>query len=318
MSGSRHATIKTIAKEAKVTANTVSLALHGSPRVKEQTKKKILEIAEKQGYVPNNTAEALRSGHSKLIALIFGDIANPLFAIKTRKIEEILRKHGYQVMITDTNENLSDEVDAVRSAIGRKVDGVVLCPCQKGRDALDMLKKYKIPCVLVGRSMGDGREDTVMWDNYNGGKMATQYLISLGCKNILCLLGPKEMSTSLERQRGYLDALREAGIEAKDDLQISVMPDEFNSVLKQKKKEYDGIFAFSDPYAWKAYFALDEKVPIIGFDDVKTSLSIPIDFPSVAADIDQEAEYVVDLLLKRLEDFERPVSELLIPVKITF
>lgn len=314
----RHATIKTIAEEAQVTANTVSLALRNSPRINEKTKERILKIAEKQGYVPNTMAESLRLGHSKLIALVFGDIANPLFAIKTRKIEEILRKKGYQAMITDTNENLQNEIDAVRGAIGRKVDGIVLCPCQKGRDALDMMEKYKIPCVLVGRSMGDNKEDTVVWDNYQGGKIATQYLISLGCKRILCLLGPKEISTSFDRQKGYLDALEEAGLKSDAELQIQVDPDDFETVLKKMEGKYDGIFTFSDPYAWRAFIILGNKVPIIGFDNVKTSMSLPIDLPSIAADLDQEAEYIVDLLLKRIDDYDRPVTERIIPVNIAF
>ena len=109
MSDPKRATIKTIAQEANLTANTVSLALRNSPLVKDETKKRILEIAEKQGYVPNIMAESLRMGCSKMIALIFGDIGNPLFAIKIKKIEAALWTHGYQVMIMDTDDDLSKE-----------------------------------------------------------------------------------------------------------------------------------------------------------------------------------------------------------------
>jgi LacI family transcriptional regulator len=316
MAYSKRATIKTIAKEANLTANTVSLALRDSPLVKPETKQLIIEIAERQGYVPNVTAESLRLGHSKLIALIFGDIGNPLFAIKTKKIEDALRKCGYQVMIMDTDEDLQQEIAVVRSAIGRKVDGVVLCPCQKGREALDLMKQHKVPCVLVGRSMEDGLEDSVVWDNYRGGQVATEHLISLGCKRILCLLGPKEISTSHERQAGYQAALREANLPVLDELQIRVERDRVVDALKKQREPFDGIFAFSDLYAWEAAACLQKEVPIIGYDNVKSSLTLPFSIPTVAADLDKETEYIVDFLLKRIEEFDRPVSKKTLPVNV--
>ena len=315
MSDPKRATIKTIAQEANLTANTVSLALRNSPLVKDETKKRILEIAEKQGYVPNIMAESLRMGCSKMIALIFGDIGNPLFAIKIKKIEAALWTHGYQVMIMDTDDDLSKEVDVVRSAIGRTVDGVVLSPCQKGRDALDMMKKYRVPCVLVGKSLDDGQEDTVVWDNYTGAKLATNYLISLGCRRILCLLGGREVSTSHERHKGYLDALREAQLPVYDELQLRIAPDRIVEKLREYGEPFDGIFAFSDPFAWKAA-TIFRDIPIIGFDNVKSSLTMPFAIPSIAADLDLEASCIVDLLLKRIVDFDRPVSKKVIPVKL--
>ena len=84
-------TIKTIAKEAGVTANTVSQALRDSKLVTVDTKAKILEIARRQGYVPNVLAESLRSGRSRTVALVFGNLGNPLFAMKTQKMEHLLR-----------------------------------------------------------------------------------------------------------------------------------------------------------------------------------------------------------------------------------
>ena len=316
MAKSKRATIKTIAEEANVTANTVSLALRDSPLVKKETKSLILEIAARQGYVPDIMAESLRLGYSKLIAVVFSDIGNPLFSIKTKKIEAVLRSHGYQVMIMDTNNELEQEKTVIRSAIGRKVDGVILSPCQKGRDALDILEQYRIPCVLVGRSFDDSREDSVIWDNYSGGKMATRYLLSKGCRRVLCLLGPKELSTTNERKSGYIDALKEAGIEPDKGLMCDPEEMEVEEILERKRGRFDGVFAFNDPIAWKVAVCLKDSTPIIGYDNVKNSIPMPFSLPTIGADIDLETKYIVELLLKRIHDFDRPASKIVLPVEI--
>lgn len=316
MEKAKRATIKTIASEANVTANTVSLALRDSSLVKAETKKMILEIARKQGYVPDAMAESLRVGYSRLVALVFGDIGNPLFANKTKRIEDALRKHGYQVIIMDTNENLQQEIEVVRSAIGRRVDGIVLCPCQQGRDALDMMRQHRVPCVLVGRSSEDDQEDCVVWDNYNGGKIATRHLISLGCKRILCLLGNPIITTSHERQAGYQDALREAGLPVLDELQICIARENIVTELEKMDISYDAVFAFSDLYAWEAASYLKNRVPIIGYDNIGGFLQLPFSLPSISTDLDMEAQYIVDFLLKRIEDYDRPISRKVLPVEL--
>ena len=178
-----------------------------------------------------------------------------------------------------------------------------------------MMKKYRVPCVLVGKSLDDGQEDSVVWDNYTGAKLATNYLISLGCRRILCLLGGREVSTSHERHKGYLDALREAQLPVYDELQLRIAPDRIVEKLREYGEPFDGIFAFSDPFAWKAA-TIFRDIPIIGFDNVKSSLTMPFAIPSIAADLDLEASCIVDLLLKRIVDFDRPVSKKVIPVKL--
>ena len=121
-------TLKTIAQQTGVTQNTVSLALRDSPLVAEDTKRMILAVAREQGYVRNDVADSLRSGRTHTIAIIFGDIANMLFAIKIAELEKALRKRHYQVLILNSGENADLEYSAVETAIRKKVDGVILCP----------------------------------------------------------------------------------------------------------------------------------------------------------------------------------------------
>ena len=170
-----------------MTANTVSLALRGSPRITEATRARVLATAKAQGYVQDMQASSLRKGQSKIIALVFSDIANPLYAIKIKKLEEVLRQEGYQILIfnADNKTDPHREYEVMRTAISRKIDGVICTPSQYGREALDLLSQYGVPCVLVGRYLDDEKEDCVVWDNEDGARIATRYLLEKGCKRPL-------------------------------------------------------------------------------------------------------------------------------------
>jgi LacI family transcriptional regulator len=311
-------TIKTIAREAGVTANTVSQALRDSKLVTADTKTKIMEIARSQGYVPNVLAESLRSGRSRTVALVFGNLGNPLFAMKTQKMEHLLRQLQYQVLILNSNEDKDQELEVIQTAISRKVDGVVLCPSQKGRAALDLLKKHDVPCVLVGRSFREMQEDAVVWDNETGGYMATSHLIHLGCKRILYICGAKYVTTSWERYDGYVRALREAGLPFDERLIIYPYDTEggLEAALKAVETPYDGIFAFSDMLLWETACHVPKSMKMVGFDNIQSFFALPISYSSVATDMDEETRNVIDLLLSRIEDPERPTQKVVLPVQL--
>ncbi len=311
-------TIKTIAREAGVTANTVSQALRDSKLVTADTKAKILDIARSQGYVPNVLAESLRSGRSRTVALVFGNLGNPLFAMKTQKMEHLLRKLGYQVLILNSNEDKDQELEVIQTAISRKVDGVVLCPSQKGRAAPDLLKKHDVPCVLVGRCFHEMQEDAVVWDNETGGYLATNHLISLGCKRILYICGAKYVTTSWERYDGYVRALSEAGLEFDKRLIIYPYDTEggLEAALKAVETPYDGIFAFSDMLLWETACHVPSSMKMVGFDNIQSFFALPISYSSIATDMDEETTQVIDLLLSRIEDPDRPTQKVVLPVRL--
>ena len=100
-------TLKSIAQRVGMTANTVSLALRDSPLVAENTKARIQKAAEEMGYVQNAIAGSLRSGRTNTVAVVTGDIANPLFAAKIKALEHVLREEGYQIIIFNSDEDPS-------------------------------------------------------------------------------------------------------------------------------------------------------------------------------------------------------------------
>ena len=319
-------TLKTIAEQTGVTQNTVSLALRDSPLVAEETKRAILAAAREQGYVRNDVAKSLRSGRTHTIAIIFGDIGNMLFAIKIAELEKALRKRHYHVLILNSGEDAALEYSVVETAIRKKVDGVILCPCQEDRAALELLRKRGIPYVLIGRCFPGGADDAVLWDDYRGGYIATRHLIDRGCRRILMLNVSCRISSAVERHGGYLDALAEAGLEP-IEREVSLTNADVNEALREladRPGSIDGMFAFSDLIAFRAAswcleqgVRIPEDMLLIGFDDILSHVQVPFPLSSICADKALETETAVDMLLKRIEATEEPASRIVrMPVQL--
>ena len=126
-------TLKDIANELGVTVGTVSHVLNGINDISEPTRLRVLETAERLGYVSNNAAVSLRSGRTRTVAVIVPDVSNPHIAHQVKLIEERLREARYSVIILNTGEDEASEKEAILTACGKQVDGILLCPTQKSK-----------------------------------------------------------------------------------------------------------------------------------------------------------------------------------------
>lgn len=311
-------TLKSIGEKVGVTANTVSLALRNSPLVARETRQRIQKVALEMGYVQNAIAGSLRSGRSNTLAIIMGDIANPILAAKIKALEYVFGKKGLQLMIFNSDESPDRELEAVRTAISRKVDGVILCPCAKSESALALLRQHGIPCVLSGRLDNDGQCDAVVWDDRQGGYLAARHLLDCGCQRIAFLGVTQRISSARDRKLGYLQALEEYGIAPDPALIAEASPtggDVEKLLLPMLDQGIDGLCAFSDLIAWEAACLFQEKgirvpedIQLTGFDDVSSVLRIPYRVTSIACDLKREAEVVSEVLLARIENPDLPPS----------
>lgn len=303
-------TIKDIANRLNVTANTVSLALRDSPLVLPETKTSVLKVAREMGYVRNLLAGSLRSGQSHTIAILFGDVSNLKFAQRIKDLEQTLRGLNYQVLILNTEENAEVEAQAIRTAVSHQVDGIILCPCQQDCQSLDMLRRYRVPFVLLGREYPGEEIDTVVWDDQKGARLATEHLIRLGCRAIVFLNGPEFISSAVLRKTGYEEAMRNASL-TPVTLNADAMSGGVNCSMEELRESgvpYDGLFVFSDLMALEASSWLmrrgvqvPQDVALVGFDDILSSVSLPFDLTSIGSDRRAETEKAVELLLRRIQ-----------------
>jgi LacI family transcriptional regulator len=304
--------LKDIAIKTGFTINTVSRALKSKNDISPQTQKIIKDVAKEIGYINNAVAGALRLGFTKTIAVILGDISNPHFAIMAKEIEYAARAFQYATIIINTNESASVEKQAIYSALGKKVDGILLCPCQKNNENVDLLKHTSTPFVLIGRRGTDPRVDYVIVDDFKGGYLATQHLISRGHKDIVLLNGPNYISSAKERGAGYKKALLDAGVAFSKNLvhEIGVTGEDLqhyvNSII-DNGKPFTAMFAFSDLIAWETIYALNnrglkapEDIAIVGFDDIQSRLFFPIALTTIGTIGARMSETAVEILMKKI------------------
>ncbi|OQB98492.1 MAG: HTH-type transcriptional regulator DegA [Spirochaetes bacterium ADurb.Bin110] len=307
-------TLKDIAAKTGYTINTVSRALKNKDDISLQTRQKIQEVAKEMGYIGDSIAGALRSGHSKTVAVILGDISNPHFAIIVREIETGLRRHHYSTFIINTDENPENEAEAIRLALSRMVDGIIICPTQQSDENLTFLINQNIPFVLIGRHF-IGRDDcatSVVCDDFMGGRLATEHLLGLGHRNILFLNGPLFISSASERLAGYKEALISAGLAFDERMvrEVPIVAGDCKHVIDevvQDKIQFTAILAFSDLIAYEAMYALQlhgfqnpRDYAIVGFDNIQSKFLFPFPLTSIGSSKTTMARRAVNLLLEAL------------------
>ena len=327
----RRVTLKMIAEQTGFTINTVSHALNGKSDISARTTEIIKRKAQEMGYINDMTASALRSGFTKTIALILPNVANPFWAVLIKGINLELYRAGYTSLIMDTDETSHLEYRAVQSAISRKVDGIIICPNQLDTKAIQLIEKHRIPYILLGRKFEDFPASYVIWDDENGGFLATSHLLSLGKRKILFLNGPRHISSSAERFRGYCRALAsyqipyDPALVAETTISAAGDNNDLLQILKQDL-DFDAIFAFSDFIAWEIMVLLPKlkqvdisQIPIIGFDDIQSDLRLPLPFTTIGADKTLEVRQVVQSLLKIIKEPDSDTCyQIIMPTHLVF
>lgn len=308
--------LKDIAVKTGFTINTVSRALKGKKDISVKTQRIIKHVAQEIGYINNSVAGALRSGFTKTIAVILGDISNPHFAIMAKEIECAASRFEYATIIINTNENEDVEKRAIYSALGKKVDGILLCPCQKSIENIAMLKHAATPFVLIGRRAlraCDRGADHVIVNDVKGGYLATQYLIHRGHKDILLLNGPAYISSAKDRGAGYKKALQDNAIPYSPRLirEIVVTGEDLQEYINNivdSGLRFTAIFAFSDLIAWETIYALNnrglkvpEDIAIVGFDDIQSKLFFPIPLTTIGTVNGRMSETAVKILMAKIQ-----------------
>ena len=211
-------TLKDIAQATGFSANTVSRALADKPDISEETKAVIREKASQMGYIANALASFLRSGVSRNIAILVGDISNPHFSVMVKEMQTLLQRRGYNSIIFNTEEKAAVEKQAITTSLSQNVDGIILCPAPGGEENIRFLQMHGKPFVMIGRHFSGEDASFVICDDVHGGYAAARYLLDRGHKDILFLNGPRGISSSAERLEGYRAALEEKGIAYRSEL----------------------------------------------------------------------------------------------------
>lgn len=281
-------TIKDISREARVSIATVSKVLNGDySKVSEETKKRVLAVAEKLQYRPNLLARSLVRRQSSLLGLVVPDISNPYYADMCRGIADEAQKHKLSTLIVNTDRQALSEQRGVRTMIEYNVAGVALIGMfNQFQRHLEQLKRYNVPYVIL-EHYEPGLEYTVYVDDYSGSHEAVSYLLHKNHRVIGYISGFEEKDREKDmRLKGYLQALADAGLP--QDVSL-VEHGRFNidtgkeraAALLKRHPQMTAIACGNDLIALGAFQALREmgyKIPeavsLIGFDDVYLSTAM--------------------------------------------
>jgi DNA-binding LacI/PurR family transcriptional regulator len=204
------ATVKDVAKRANVSTATVSRIVNGQDNVSPEMRQRVLEAIEALGYRPSRVARQLRTKGTSVIGLIISDIQNFFYTSLTRGVEDIASRNGYSLILCNTDEDPKRERVYLEVMHEENVAGIILASATESEHDARLLGG-RIPVVALDRLIRDVQLDTVLVDNIGGAKTAVAHLLSLGHHRLGAIIGQGNITSSIERQVGYEQALTEAG-----------------------------------------------------------------------------------------------------------
>jgi LacI family transcriptional regulator len=210
------ATLRDVARIAGVHPGTVSRALNPATEalVRDETVRRVREVAEQLGYRPNPLARGLKTNRSYTIGVIVPDIQNPLFPPIIRGLDDRLGAAGYTPLIANTDNDPARERIDFEAMRARAVDGFVTATARLDHELLDELAHLGTPLVLVNRRVEDGSLPSATADDRAGVRLAVEHLVALGHTRIAHLGGPQDVSTGRQRCEGFVAAMEAAGLDA--------------------------------------------------------------------------------------------------------
>src|SRR5438128_6587924 len=282
-------TIAELAAQAGVSIPTVSRVLNGRPDVAPANRARIEQRIKESGYNRSSAAKGLRNESTGIIDLVVPGLDNPYVTEIVRGVEEALERTGLRLALSFTQDASLGERQWLEKIADRATEGAILVLAHGQSSRLDELRRREIPFVVVDHRGELGPDvPSVGATNWAGGRMAVEYLLSLGHRRIAMIAGPASMRCSLDRIAGYRSALEASGVPIDPEL---IRPGDFRlqsgyiqtSALLALPDPPTAIFAGNDLQAMGAYKALylrnihvPEHMSVIGFDDIPlTTIVIP-------------------------------------------
>ncbi len=310
-------TIKDIARIANVSHTTVSRAINDKSRIHPKTKEKILSIARELNYQPNFFARSLITKRTKILGLVITTIANPFYIELAQGIETTARAFGYNIILCSTDYELSNEKKYIDMLRSKGVDGIIFTSAHIGDPNIIELAEEGFPIILVNRrtyhpTVRD-KVDYVGVDNILGGYLAVEHLIRLGHERIGIIGGSSESSVGFERLEGGKKALKNYGLEMREDYFLE------GDFLKESgyqggkrflrmEKPPTAIFSTNDYMALGTYQALleegvriPEEIALVGFNDIEFSSMRGIELTTVGQKKYEMGALAVKKLVERIE-----------------
>lgn len=308
-------TIKTVSQQLGLSVSTVSKALNGYSDISPDTRQRIIEAAQKLGYMPNQVARNLVKKTTNTVGVIIPDIATSIYGEIFRSLGEAARASGVNLFLCDTNRNKELEKVYVRNILETQAMGMIVAPISSDITHINELVQNRIPVVYIGGKVETDNENFVSSNNIVGANMAMDYLFSLGHSDIAALSDNDESVSCQSRVRGYSEAMKRRGmlprilIERNRKLSAQESGYALARHLLTQPKLPTAVFAIKDMVAVgviqafnEAGLSVPDDISVIGYDDILVS-SIPmLSLTTVAQPKREMGEVALEILLDRVKN----------------
>jgi LacI family transcriptional regulator len=305
-------TVRTVAREAGVSASTVSRIINGTVKVSDELRVAVEAAIAKYNFRPNAAARGLALGRSRTIGVVTQAIDSPFYGEGLHGIEQWLQPREYAPLFMSGNWQQEDETRAMEELISRGVDGIIVFAGRLGDAALKAYAR-KVPIVVTGRNLSARGLVSLHVDDRNGATLATQHLLGLGHRRIAFIAGIATHPDANDRLEGYRSALSAAGIGFDPALVAVGDFEEEGGVaaafrLLDSGARFTALFCVNDQSAYGACLALyrrglrvPEDVSVVGFDDLPASSYRIPPLTSVRQSIRKLGECSADAMLQLIE-----------------
>jgi len=276
-------TLKHVAARAGVHASTVSRALNPKTRtmVTRDVVRRVTDAAQALDYRPNPIASSLRTNRTLTVGVVIPDLTNALFPPIIRGIEDTLAPAGYTAIIANTDNDPGRERLTLGRMRERRVDGLILATARRRDGMIDACRAENLPVVLINRTVDRAGVACIINDDALGMRLVVDHMAALGHRAIAFVSGPRALSTGDARHRGFVAAMRAAGL--KPDPALMVAADAFRdeaghaacAALIGRGHDFTAVIAANDLLALGCLDAFAERgldcpgdVSLTGFNDI--------------------------------------------------
>jgi len=318
----RKPTIQDIARQARVSDTAVSLAFRENSRVSASTRARILSIAKALDYIPNRTARTLRSGESRSIGFGVTDITDPFYSRMIRSAETIAQECGYGIIFADSSWDADREIRAVTDMIESRVQGLLVCFCEKTRRSLELIERSHLPVIAVDTYPSCYKGPYVANDVEQAGRMAAQHLIGAGSRFPVFFNASESMcsfSAFSLLLKGFSEYARGRGIAfgassvVNADITIAGGAQGF-ARLVSGSRPFDGVFCVNDlcaigvmEAAEKQGYRVGRDIAVMGIDNLEIAGVSRLSLTSIDQPYDRIIETATRSMMKSVDN-KRPCT----------
>lgn len=306
-------TLKFLAEKLKMSVSTVSKALNNYPTINEYTKKRVQEMAKELHFTPNKSAINLKERKSRIIGVILPNLLDHFFTRSIFGVEQFATEHGYNVIISQTHDELEKEIQSANMLLRSRVDGLIVAISKNTQNFshLNQFENMGTPVVYYTRNPSFNLNcHKVLGNTFQGCYQATSFLITRGHKKIAYLGGPKMINFTHDRFSGYINALKDHNLPFSSDLVAYTDFDKENTISAIKNLFADNenmptaLVAFKEPILFDAIKYLKsvnhpdfDQIECIGFGN--TPFIPYLDLPPIAS-VEENPELVGEHAIKLL------------------